>query len=138
MVEKRGLLVIGSALLLFALLAGCLGGGGPSEETGATPSTAPITGGGVDTGGLTTTKTGLTFTDPEMQEIYEAALQPDPLPATTDKISDAFEKNAITQEQYILYTLQVYYEPGEVPAEYAGEKPETDDLTDEVMLAIEN
>ncbi|MFH0922422.1 MAG: hypothetical protein V1811_00005, partial [Candidatus Micrarchaeota archaeon] len=71
---KTGLVLFGLVFLVTILISGCLGGG-PEPQSSATPSAIQTAGGPSDAGGLTKTKTGLTFSDPEMRAIYEAALK---------------------------------------------------------------
>ncbi len=150
MALQHRLVFTGLVLALAALLfVGCLGGApeqqgnttlAATQNTGAQvgASTGTTENGASGQGGLTTTKPGLVFTDPEMKEFYEAALQPEPKATTTDKLDEAFLKKEISLEEYALYSLQVFFEPSEVPSEYAGEQPVVEDLTDELMLAYEN
>ncbi len=113
---KLSFLIIG-VILLFGFF-GCLGGEKESSTNGN---------GTVDSD---TTDSGSNLEE----QTQEPAIQKSSL----DNLNEKYASNEISKEDYIFYSLQALYEPSSLPSEYSGEQVVGYDISDEIMLAIEN
>lgn len=116
---KVPVLIIALVLTL-VLLMGCSGSpstGSPSNrQTGSSDHVsqgkAPLA--------HTQTKKGLVVTDPELKEIYSAALAPEPPQTSLDKVQEAYEQKKISKEEYVVLSIQAAFEPSSLPSQYSG------------------
>jgi hypothetical protein len=85
------------------------------------------------------TPKNLMVNDPELKQIYEAALQPAPAQTSLDKIQESYSAKKISKEDYIVLTIQAAFEPSAVPSQYAGAADSGHyGPSRELMMAYEN
>jgi len=132
-------------LVSMLLLLGCSGGtpqnGGTGNPPSANPNAQQNAGAPSAPSGShalnTKTPSGLTVADPEMKQIYQAALAVPPPATALDNIETAYSSQKISKEDYIVLSLQAIYDPSSVPSQYAGADLGKYEPTAEAMQAID-
>lgn len=114
------------------LLLGCAGNApqGSQQTAGGTPQTGGTQG--------ASPAQQQTFSDPEIQKIYDAASSVPAKPTSLDNLADAYEAGKMSKADYITNSILAIYEPSSLPSQYSGAPLEGYDVSDELMLAIEN
>ncbi|NYZ78473.1 hypothetical protein H0N96_03665 [Candidatus Micrarchaeota archaeon] len=125
-----GFLFFGIALFAAALLFGCLGGGSasPSAAPSGTMATPPANAAGVK----------FNFKDSELNALYEASQTPQAPKTSFDNLREAYDAQKISKEDFIVYSLQAALSPAELPSQYSGAALVDYDVSNEIMMAVEN